>query len=189
MLRLQIIYPLGYGKLNRFHLIFSTLLLGSWLSWVQAETVVPQLSDPEIISNNESSQAPTLVDRTRESLGEGLEQIQQKGASALQKSGEYGDELVTRGQQSAEQVWSSTRQTSAEWAGKSVDAANRAGDAVVRATHATIQTGAAAWDSTKEASAELWEKGQQVGDVVKTEIVGTDGAAAPVIDKSAPLGK
>ena len=174
--------------MNRFHLLFSTLLLGSPLSWVQAETVFPQPAEREIIVDTESSQSPTLVEKTRESLGEGLEQIQQKGASALQKSGEYGGELVTRGQQSAEQAWSSTRQTSAEWAEKSVDAANRAGDAVARATNATVQTGAAAWESTKEASAELWDKGQQVGDVVKTEIVGTDGATVPVIDKSRSLG-
>ena len=175
--------------MNRFHLLVSTLFLGSLSSWVQAETTLPPVSGSELVVSAEPKQAPTMVGRARNNLGEGIEQIQQTGASALKRGGEYGGDLVNRGQQAAEKAWSSTQRTSAEWTEKSLDSASRAGEAVARATNNTVQSGAAAWDATKQVSVELWEKGQRVGHAAKQEIVGSDGPAAEVIDKSLPIDR
>ena len=166
------------------------LLSAVWLSgagtWAQAETDSQHFPEPETVFIEESP-APGVVDRARETLDDGLQKLQTSGAAGLKSSREMGGELVDRGQRAVEQGWSSTKKTGADWAEKSVDAGSRAADSVARVTHRSIEAGAEAWESTKTTSSELWQKGQQLGDTVKREIVGIDGPAAEVINKSVPL--
>lgn len=168
------------------HWLLSAIWLSAAGSWAQAETDTPPVLEPETVFIDELP-APGMVDRARETLDDGLQRLQSSGAAGLKNSREIGGELVGRGQRAVEQGWSSTKKTSAEWAEKSVDAGSRAADSVARVTHRSMQAGAEAWESTKTTSTELWQKGQQLGDTVKQEVVGIDGPAAEVIDKSVPL--
>ncbi|MBL4621891.1 MAG: hypothetical protein JKY89_05785 [Immundisolibacteraceae bacterium] len=166
--------------------LFSAVLLAGTATLVQAEANLPPVPDPETVFITESP-SPGMVDRAREGLNDGLQRLQSSGSAGFKSSREMGGRLVERGQHAAGRAWSSTKQTSADWADKSTDAASRAGDSVARFTDRSIQAGAEVWESTKAYSTEIWQKGQQVGETVKSEIVGIDGPPAEVINKSAPL--
>lgn len=133
---------------------------------------------------------PTLIDRTTETVGAGVETVRSATVSATRKTVEHGGQWIEQGKQGAGEAWSKTREISGAIATKTVEGAGVGVDYIRDGTgklvDKTVDVSEAAWQSTKEHSSTAWNKSREVANRVKKEVVGTEESQAEVIDKSTP---